>query len=109
MDVRLNADACKKIARIAAKRYGVTMTKPHSIVAAGAVSFSNTAPVVLIAGPCQMESRQHAFDMAGALKEMCKELGIGFVYKTSFDKANRSSLASARGIGFGPASEQGRG
>ena len=76
------------------------MTKPHSTVAAGAVSFSNTAPVVLIAGPCQMESRQHAFDMAGALKEICKELGIGFVYKTSFDKANRSSLAGARGIGF---------
>ncbi|MEP4751764.1 MAG: 3-deoxy-8-phosphooctulonate synthase, partial [Nitratireductor sp.] len=57
----------------------------------GAV-FANDAPLALIAGPCQLESRQHAFDMAGALKELTAGLGLGFVYKTSFDKANRTAL-----------------
>ncbi|MGI9482175.1 MAG: 3-deoxy-8-phosphooctulonate synthase [Hyphomicrobiales bacterium] len=76
------------------------MTNPNPTVTAGAVSFSNTAPFALIAGPCQMESRQHAFDMAGALKELCAKLGIGFVYKTSFDKANRSSFSGERGVGL---------
>ena len=52
------------------------------------------APLTLIAGPCQLESRQHAFDMAGALKELCAKLGLGLVYKTSYDKANRTSLAA---------------
>lgn len=76
------------------------MTTPNKTVSAGKVSFANDAPLALIAGPCQLESRQHAFDMAGALKEMTSKLGIGFVYKTSFDKANRTSLSGARGAGL---------
>ncbi len=76
------------------------MTSPNTIVAAGKVRFGNTVPLALIAGPCQLESRDHAFDMAGALKEMTERLGIGLVYKTSFDKANRTSLSGKRGIGL---------
>ncbi len=76
------------------------MTQPNPAVTAGDVVFSNAAPLSLIAGPCQLESRQHAFDIAGALKEMCATLGIGLVYKTSFDKANRTSLAGQRGAGL---------
>ena len=76
------------------------MTSPNPIVDAGTVRFANDAPLVLIAGPCQMESRQHAFDMAGSLKEMCGRLGIGLVYKSSFDKANRTSLSGRRGAGL---------
>ncbi|QPC87771.1 3-deoxy-8-phosphooctulonate synthase [Mesorhizobium sp. NBSH29] len=74
--------------------------KPNGSVSAGSVVFSNTASLSLIAGPCQLESRQHAFDMAGALKEMCEKLGIGLVYKSSFDKANRTSLSGTRGAGL---------
>jgi 2-dehydro-3-deoxyphosphooctonate aldolase (KDO 8-P synthase) len=73
---------------------------PNPIVAAGAARFGNALPLALIAGPCVLESRAHAFDMAGALKEITARLGIGFVYKTSFDKANRTSAASARGVGL---------
>jgi 2-dehydro-3-deoxyphosphooctonate aldolase (KDO 8-P synthase) len=73
---------------------------PNSKVTVGEAVFSNAAPLALIAGPCQLESRGHAFDMAGALKELTQKLGIGFVYKTSFDKANRSSLGSTRGAGL---------
>jgi 2-dehydro-3-deoxyphosphooctonate aldolase (KDO 8-P synthase) len=69
-------------------------------VTIGDVSFGNDLPFALIAGPCQMESRQHAFDMAGALKELCGKLGIGLVYKSSFDKANRTSSSASRGIGI---------
>ena len=76
------------------------MTALNSTVAAGAAAFGNHLPLTLIAGPCQMESRQHAFDMAGALKEMTEALGIGLVYKSSFDKANRTSLRGARGMGL---------
>jgi 2-dehydro-3-deoxyphosphooctonate aldolase (KDO 8-P synthase) len=76
------------------------MTTPNKTVAAGNVSFANEGPLALIAGPCQLESRQHAFDIAGALKEMAGKLGIGLVYKTSFDKANRTSLSGARGAGL---------
>jgi 2-dehydro-3-deoxyphosphooctonate aldolase (KDO 8-P synthase) len=76
------------------------MSKPNAAVTVGNVRFDNTAPLALIAGPCQLESRQHAFDMAGALKELTGGLGIGLVYKTSFDKANRTSLASTRGVGL---------
>lgn len=75
-----------------------------SIVTVGSVRFGNGLPFALIAGPCQMESRQHAYDMAGALKEICGTLGIGLVYKSSFDKANRTSGKAARGIGM----EQGK-
>lgn len=76
------------------------MTTPNKTVSAGKVVFANDAPLALIAGPCQLESRQHAFDMAGALKEMTTHLGIGFIYKTSFDKANRTSLGGIRGAGL---------
>lgn len=76
------------------------MTKPNANVTIGKTLFANNAPLSLIAGPCQFESRQHAFDMAGALKELTLKLGIGFVYKSSFDKANRSSLSSTRGAGL---------
>jgi len=76
------------------------MTTLNFTVAAGDVRFANDAPLSLIAGPCQLESRQHAFDMAGALKEMTGKLGIGLVYKTSFDKANRTSLSGKRGAGL---------
>ncbi len=69
-------------------------------VRVGNVVFGNALPFALIAGPCQMESRAHAFDMAGRLKEICGRLGIGFVYKSSFDKANRTSMSAARGIGI---------
>ncbi|WAX93713.1 3-deoxy-8-phosphooctulonate synthase [Aminobacter sp. NyZ550] len=76
------------------------MTKPNANVTVGKTLFANDAPLSLIAGPCQFESRQHAFDMAGKLKELAQKLGIGFVYKSSFDKANRSSLSSTRGAGL---------
>ncbi len=66
----------------------------------GSVSFANDAPISLIAGPCQIESANHALDIAGALKEMAQKLGIGLIYKSSYDKANRTSHASARGIGM---------
>src|SRR6476661_5874322 len=78
---------------------------PNSIVAIGKVRFGNGLPLALIAGPCVLESRTHAFDMAGALKEIAARRGIGFVYKTSFDKANRSSAKSARGLGLDKALE----
>ncbi|MGB6539065.1 MAG: 3-deoxy-8-phosphooctulonate synthase, partial [Xanthobacteraceae bacterium] len=64
---------------------------PNPIVEVGKARFGNALPLALIAGPCALESRAHAFDMAAALKEIAAKLGIGFVYKTSFDKANRTS------------------
>ncbi len=73
---------------------------PNAQVAAGEVTFGNALPLALIAGPCALESREHALEMASALKEIAGKLGIGLVYKTSFDKANRTSAASARGIGL---------
>jgi 2-dehydro-3-deoxyphosphooctonate aldolase (KDO 8-P synthase) len=75
-------------------------TKPNPVVAIGKVRFGNKLPLALIAGPCALESRAHAFDMAGALKDIAARLGIGLIYKTSFDKANRTSAKSARGIGL---------
>jgi 2-dehydro-3-deoxyphosphooctonate aldolase (KDO 8-P synthase) len=74
--------------------------KPNRHVAVGTAVFGNDLPLALIAGPCQLESRDHAFDMAGRLKEMTARLGLGFVYKTSFDKANRTSLKGKRGLGL---------
>jgi len=73
---------------------------PNSIVSTHHVKFGNKLPISLIAGPCQMESRDHAFMMAGRLKEICARLGIGLVYKSSFDKANRTSLTGKRGMGL---------
>ncbi len=66
----------------------------------GDLSVGNDLPLTLIAGPCQMESRNHALDMAGALAELAKALGIGLIYKTSFDKANHTSLSAQRGVGL---------
>ncbi|WP_142417146.1 3-deoxy-8-phosphooctulonate synthase [Bartonella massiliensis] len=76
------------------------MTKPNARVKVGNIIFSNEMPFSLIAGPCQMESRDHAFEMAGRIKTITDQLGIGFVYKSSYDKANRTSLSAARGIGL---------
>lgn len=75
------------------------MTAPHH-VRVGDVSFGNDLPLTLIAGPCAMESRQHALEMAGALKEIADRLGLGLIYKTSYDKANRTSAGSPRGVGM---------
>ena len=69
-------------------------------VKVGTLEIANDLPFVLLAGPCQLESREHAFEMAEALTGICGELGIGLIYKTSFDKANRSSLSGKRGIGM---------
>ncbi len=77
-----------------------TAVPPNPVAAVGAVRFGNRLPLAVIAGPCVLESRDHALDMAGALKEIAGRLGIGLVYKTSFDKANRTSAAGARGVGL---------
>ena len=76
------------------------MTGPDPVIELNGVRFGNALPLALIAGPCQMESRDHAFMMAGALKELTAKLGIGLVYKSSFDKANRTSISGARGLGL---------
>jgi 2-dehydro-3-deoxyphosphooctonate aldolase (KDO 8-P synthase) len=78
----------------------IRLMKAAAHVKVGATTFGNDLPIALIAGPCQLESRQHAFDMAGRLQEIAAGLGIGFVYKTSFDKANRTSLSGKRGLGI---------
>jgi 2-dehydro-3-deoxyphosphooctonate aldolase (KDO 8-P synthase) len=70
------------------------------MVSAGPVTFGNALPLAVIAGPCQLESRAHALEVASALKEIAARLNIGLVYKTSFDKANRTSVSSQRGIGL---------
>ena len=69
-------------------------------VKCGSVEISNSNSFCLIAGPCQLETEQHAMDMAGKIKEITTSLGIGFIYKTSFDKANRTSLKGKRGAGL---------
>jgi 2-dehydro-3-deoxyphosphooctonate aldolase (KDO 8-P synthase) len=71
-----------------------------AIVSAGAVQFGNRLPLSIIAGPCQLESRAHALEVASVLKDIATRLNIGIVYKTSFDKANRTSASSARGLGL---------
>ena len=86
-----------------AARNGPLDQKPNSIVEVGAARFGNELPLALIAGPCALESRAHALEMATALKEIAGRVGIGLVYKTSFDKANRTSAKSARGLGLQPA------
>jgi 2-dehydro-3-deoxyphosphooctonate aldolase (KDO 8-P synthase) len=70
------------------------------IVAVGSARFGNDLPIAIIAGPCQLESRAHALEVASALKEIAARLGLGLVYKTSFDKANRTSVSAARGLGL---------
>ena len=64
------------------------------------IKISNSEPLTLIAGPCQLESEQHSMDMAGKIKEIADKFNIGFIYKTSFDKANRTSLKGKRGAGL---------
>jgi 2-dehydro-3-deoxyphosphooctonate aldolase (KDO 8-P synthase) len=73
---------------------------PNAAVSAGNARFGNDLPLALIAGPCQMESRGHALEVATALKEITGRLKIGLVYKSSFDKANRTSAKAARGMGI---------
>ncbi|MGD9638989.1 MAG: 3-deoxy-8-phosphooctulonate synthase [Alphaproteobacteria bacterium] len=72
-------------------------------ISVGNITIGNDLPFTLIAGPCQMESRNHALEMASALYELTQKLGIPFVYKTSFDKANRSSITGKRGVGLSAA------
>src|SRR5262247_2370559 len=74
--------------------------KPNATVSIGDVTFANDRPLAVFAGPCQMESRAHALETATALKEIADRLGLGLVYKTSFDKANRTSLHAKRGLGL---------
>lgn len=73
---------------------------PNAVVTVGGVRFGNALPLALIAGPCALESRDHALEMAAALKDMTARLSIPLVFKTSFDKGNRTSAKSARGIGL---------
>ena len=75
----------------------------NATVKVGNVSFGNHLPLSIIAGPCQLESRAHALEMATALKEICARLGLGLIFKTSFDKANRTSAGAARGVGLAAA------
>jgi len=81
---------------------GAMETQPHRprSVRIGSVTFGNHLPLCLIAGPCQIESRDHALMMAANLRRMCIDANIGFVFKSSFDKANRTSLNGLRGVGF---------
>src|SRR5499427_10715562 len=72
----------------------------NSIVTVGSARFGNALPLGLIAGPCALEGRTHALETAAALKEITARVGIGLVYKTSFDKANRTSAQSNRGVGL---------
>lgn len=78
----------------------VRFSAPSPVVTLGTVQFGNALPLAVIAGPCQLESRAHALETASALKDIAARLGIGLVYKTSFDKANRTSATAARGIGL---------
>ncbi|PVB62817.1 3-deoxy-8-phosphooctulonate synthase [Labrenzia sp. 011] len=76
------------------------MTEANRVVSLGNVTFNNDAAFSLIAGPCQLESREHALECAAAIKEITERLGIGTVFKTSYDKANRTSLSGKRGLGM---------
>lgn len=78
----------------------MTAVLPNATVKVGSVEVGNARKLAIIAGPCQLESRAHAFEMASALKEIAAKAGVGLIYKTSFDKANRTSGSSARGMGL---------
>ncbi|HIA81028.1 MAG TPA: 3-deoxy-8-phosphooctulonate synthase, partial [Rhodospirillales bacterium] len=75
------------------------MQEPR-VVHIGNLSLANNQKIKLIAGPCALESKEHAFEMAGALTELAKTFGIGLIYKTSYDKANRTSVDAKRGLGI---------
>src|SRR5262249_53732731 len=77
---------------------GAPAARAHVVV--GKVKFGNDLPLSIIAGPCQMESREHALEVSSALAKLAKKLKIGLIYKTSFDKANRTSAKAQRGIGI---------
>ena len=79
------------------------MVSASKTVSVGNVTFGNDLPLAVIAGPCQLESRAHALEVAVALKEIAQRLKIGLIYKTSFDKANRTSASAERGIGLAKA------
>ena len=85
---------------LAMTKEGKDFKMQQSHVSVGSVTFGNDLPLALIAGPCQMESREHALDMARALKQLTEKLSMGFIFKTSFDKANRTSLGGKRGVGL---------
>ncbi|MGA7712954.1 MAG: 3-deoxy-8-phosphooctulonate synthase [Rhizomicrobium sp.] len=78
----------------------MTAVQPNATVKVGSIEIGNAKKLAIIAGPCQLESRAHAFEMAQALKEMASKAGVGLIYKTSFDKANRTSGSSKRGMGL---------
>ena len=78
----------------------MTAVSPNATVKVGSVEIGNAKKLVIIAGPCQLESRVHAFEMAYALREIAEKAGVGLIYKTSFDKANRTSANTARGMGL---------
>jgi 2-dehydro-3-deoxyphosphooctonate aldolase (KDO 8-P synthase) len=78
----------------------MTAVQPNATVKVGSVEVSNARKLAIIAGPCQLESRVHAFEMAHALKEIAAKAGVGLIFKTSFDKANRTSGNTARGMGL---------
>jgi 2-dehydro-3-deoxyphosphooctonate aldolase (KDO 8-P synthase) len=78
----------------------MTPVAPNATIKVGSVEIGNTKKLSIIAGPCQLESRAHAFEMATALKEICDKAGVGLIYKSSFDKANRTSANAARGMGL---------
>ena len=78
----------------------MTEVQPNAVVKVGSVEIGNARKLSIIAGPCALESRAHALEMASALKEITAKAGVGFVYKTSFDKANRTSRNAARGMGL---------
>jgi 2-dehydro-3-deoxyphosphooctonate aldolase (KDO 8-P synthase) len=80
--------------------HSYTSASAAAVVLVGSVKFGNELPIAIIAGPCQLESRAHALEVASALKEIASRVGVGLVYKTSFDKANRTSISGARGIGL---------
>jgi 2-dehydro-3-deoxyphosphooctonate aldolase (KDO 8-P synthase) len=104
--IALNAPLLKLMRRLTGAPLdgqGRAMSAPNPVVTVGGVRFGNDLPLALIAGPCALESRAHALEMASALKEIAARVGIGLVYKTSFDKANRTSGAGARGVGLSAA------
>ena len=78
----------------------MAVATPQKAVTVGSVTFANTAPFALIAGPCQIESREHALKIAAFLAETAKAAGVPFVFKASYDKANRTSLKGVRGVGI---------
>ena len=79
---------------------GKSSSNENKIIKCGNLNISNTSPFTLIAGPCQLENEKHALNVASDLKEITQKLDIGLIYKTSFDKANRTSLKGIRGAGL---------